>query len=216
MSGVQQHNDLLIENLSKTSVIPVIRVESVSSGVELARTLVGAGLNTLEITLRTEVACEVIRAIADEVPDARVGAGTVLNSADLERVAQAGAQFAISPGATLDLYQGARALNFPLIPGVATASELMTGMAEGYSLFKFFPAEAAGGIALLKAWQGPFPDVRFIPTGGISPVLAPDYLALPNVLAVGGSWMVPESLINEGDWAAIRSLAEQCQSLPLN
>lgn len=213
MSGVQQPDDLLIEKLSGTAVIPVIRVESVEAGVELARTLVSAGLKTLEITLRTEIACEVIQAISGEVPDAQVGAGTVLNQADLERVARAGAQFAISPGATLDLYQGARTLSCPLIPGVATASELMNGIAQGYSLFKFFPAEAAGGVDMLKAWQGPFPNIHFIPTGGISPAIAPAYLSLPNVIAVGGSWMVPESLINQGDWAAIRSLAEQCESL---
>jgi len=194
-------------------VIAVIRIESAERAVDLGRALIAAGVQALEITLRTPQACEAIRRIRAELPEALVGAGTVLNRRDLEQVAEAGARFAIAPGATEALYRAGAEVDLPLITGVATASELMLGLEHGHDCFKFFPAEAAGGRKLLQSWAGPFPQARFIPTGGISPTNAPDYLALPNVVAVGGSWMVPEDAIAAGDWARIASLAGSCQTL---
>ncbi|MFP4335869.1 MAG: bifunctional 4-hydroxy-2-oxoglutarate aldolase/2-dehydro-3-deoxy-phosphogluconate aldolase [Wenzhouxiangella sp.] len=194
-------------------VIPVVRIESAERAVGLARTLVDAGLSTIEITLRTPAACAAIARIRAEVPEALVGAGTVLNGDDLDRVSEAGARFAIAPGCSDALYQAAANTSLPLLPGVATASEIMRGLDHGHEIFKFFPAQSAGGISLLKAWAGPFPKVRFVPTGGITPANAPDYLRLGNVLAVGGSWMVPEEAIAVGDWAQIAALAQACAAL---
>ena len=194
-------------------VIAVIRIESAERAVDLARTLVDAGLSALEITLRTPAACEAIRLISTEVPEAVVGAGTVLNAQDLEQVAQAGARFAIAPGCTEALYRASASTGMPLVPGIATASEIMAGIEQGHDCFKFFPAQAAGGVNLLKAWSGPFPAARFIPTGGITIDNAPSYLALASVPAVGGSWMVPEEAIAAGDWSRISRLARACQSL---
>ncbi|TVQ39038.1 MAG: keto-hydroxyglutarate-aldolase/keto-deoxy-phosphogluconate aldolase [Wenzhouxiangella sp.] len=198
---------------SEIVVIPVIRIESSERAVELARTLVDAGLSMLEITLRTPAALEAIERIASEVPEAVVGAGTVLSASDLNRVARAGARFAIAPGCTQTLYRESSDMPLPLIPGVATISEVMLGMEHGYEHFKFFPAEAAGGTAMLKAWAGPLPQARFVPTGGITIDNAPSYLALSNVLAVGGSWMVPEDAIEAGDWTRIAGLARACAGL---
>lgn len=198
---------------SEIVVIPVIRIESSERAVDLARTLVDAGLSMLEITLRTPAALEAIERIASEVPEAVVGAGTVLSASDLNRVARAGARFAIAPGCTQTLYRESSDMPLPLIPGVATISEVMLGMEHGYEHFKFFPAEAAGGTAMLKAWAGPLPQARFVPTGGITIDNAPSYLALSNVLAVGGSWMVPEDAIEAGDWTRIAGLARACAGL---
>jgi len=194
-------------------IIAVIRIESAMRAVDLAGTLIEAGVKALEITLRTASACEAIRRIRTELPEALVGAGTVLNRSDLERVAQAGACFAIAPGGTETLYRAAADSEMPLITGVATASELMYGLERGHDCFKFFPAQAAGGIDLLKAWSGPFPQARFIPTGGITPDNAAQYLALPNVVAVGGSWMVPEDAIAAADWPRLAALARGCRQL---
>lgn len=195
------------------SVIPVIRIADMRRAVDLAHTLVEAGLPLMEITLRTPTALDVIERIASEVPQAVVGAGTIRTAEDLARAADKGARFAISPGCTETLYRAAEQVSMPLIPGVATVSEVMRGMEFGHDLFKFFPAGAAGGQAMLRAWAGPLPQARFVPTGGVSPENAAEYLALPNVVAVGGSWMVPESGIESGDWARIGDLARACADL---
>ena len=203
----------IADMFADSPVIAVIRIESAERAVDLGATLIEAGVSALEITLRTREACAAIRRIRAELPEALVGAGTVLNRRDLEQVAAAGARFAIAPGATEALYRAGRDFDLPLITGVATASELMLGLEHGHDGFKFFPAAAAGGLNLLKAWAGPFPQARFIPTGGISPANAADYLALPNVIAVGGSWMVPEDAIAAGDWSRIARLAASCKAL---
>lgn len=192
---------------ARASVVPVLSIERIDDAVPLAQALVDAGLPVLEVTLRTAAALAAIRRIRDEVPAACVGAGTVLNAADLVAVEAAGAMFAISPGATNALYTGANSAAIPLLPGIATASELMRGLERGYRRFKFFPAESSGGVAALRAFAGPFAHVRFCPTGGIDADKAPAYLQLPNVMAVGGSWMVPQAALQARDWAAIRALA---------
>ncbi|QOC23025.1 bifunctional 4-hydroxy-2-oxoglutarate aldolase/2-dehydro-3-deoxy-phosphogluconate aldolase [Wenzhouxiangella sp. AB-CW3] len=195
------------------TVIPVIRIESAERAPELARTLVDAGLELLEVTLRTPQAFDAIERIAREVPDAVVGAGTVLSGRDLDRAAAVGARFAIAPGCTDRLYRASADAPLPLIPGVASASEIMLGLEHGHSHFKFFPAQAAGGPAMLRAWNGPLPQVSFVPTGGVTMENAAEYLALPNVIAVGGSWMVPEGAIAAGDWDRIGRLARACSGL---
>ena len=199
--------------LSRAPVLPVLRIERLEDAVPLARALVDAGLLVLEVTLRTAVALDAIARIAAEVPQACVGAGTVLGAADLAAVADAGAAFAIAPGATEALYRAAAQSRIALIPAIATASELMRGLEYGHRRFKFFPAEASGGIAALRAFAGPFAQAKFCPTGGIDAARAPGYLQLPNVLTVGGSWMVPDEAINRGDWAAIAALARACTQL---
>ena len=195
--------------LRRTPVLPVLAIERLDDAVPLARALVDGGLPVLEVTLRSDVALEAIRRIVDEVPDAIVGAGTVLSAADLDSVARAGAVFAISPGATDALYEAAAGVAMPWIPAVATASELMRGLEHGHRRFKFFPAESSGGIAALKAFAGPFPQAKFCPTGGIDAATAPRYRALANVITVGGSWMVPKDALASRDWDRIRTLAHQ-------
>lgn len=199
--------------LAQAPVLPVLSIERIDDAVPLARALVDGGLPVLEVTLRSAIALEAIARISIEVPQAVLGAGTVLTSDDLDAVAAAGAVFAIAPGATARLYAAAYAASIPLIPAIATASELMIGLEHGYRRFKFFPAESAGGIAALKAFAGPFPKVRFCPTGGIDATRAPAYLALGNVITVGGSWMAPKALVDAGDWAAITALARACVGL---
>lgn len=201
------------ELLSSAPVLPVLAIARLEDAVPLARTLVEAGLPVLEVTLRTPVALDAIRAIRTEVPAAMVGAGTVLRAEDIDAVQSAGAAFAISPGATDALFRHAASASIPFIPAVATASELMRGMEHGYDCFKFFPARAAGGMATLRAWAGPFADIAFCPTGGIDADSAPDYLALSNVLTVGGSWMVPGDALAAGDWGRISALARACMAL---
>lgn len=196
-----------------TVVIPVIRIDSADQAVALARTLVHAGLKLLEITLRTPAALDAIARIATEVPEAVVGAGTVLSPHDLERAVRAGARFAISPGCTERLYRASAGAPLPLIPGVSTVSEILLGMEHGHHHFKFFPAEVAGGPNMLRSWAGPLPQVSFIPTGGISPEKAAAYLALSNVIAVGGSWMVPDSAVATSDWDTIARLAGAAANL---
>lgn len=188
------------------TIVPVLTVSRLEHAAPLAECLVAAGLPILEVTLRTPVALAAIRRMR-EVPGAVVGAGTISGENDLAAVEEAGAAFAISPGATEALYAAAERSAVPLLPGIATASELMRGLERGWSRFKFFPAEASGGIAALKSLGGPFPQVRFCPTGGIDPAKAPAYLALPNVFAVGGSWMVPDALLQAADWTGIAMLA---------
>ena len=195
-------------------VIPVITIAALEDAVPLARALAGNGLPVLEVTLRTDCALEAIARIAAEVPEACVGAGTVLSAGDLAMVERAGARFAISPGVTEALYDAGTASGIPLIPGIATAGELMRGLERGWRRFKFFPAESSGGIGALKGFAGPLPMARFCPTGGIDAAKAPAYLALPNVACVGGSWMLPADALAARDWARIGDLAREAAALP--
>lgn len=195
--------------LESGPVVPVIVIDDPDSAVPLAEALLEGGIRVLEITLRTEAALKAIEEVARALPEAVVGAGTVLNGKDLKAVTEAGGMFAISPGLTSELLEAAWNGPIALIPGISTVSELMTGLQHGYECFKFFPAEAAGGLAMLKALSGPFPQVRFCPTGGISPGNYLEYLALKNVLCVGGSWLAPKRLIEEKDWAAVTALARK-------
>ena len=202
--------------LARAPVLPVLAIERLDDAVPLARALVDGGLPVLEVTLRTPAALAAITRIAAEVDGAVVGAGTVLSPADLDAVAAAGAAFAISPGATEALYTAAEGQRMPWIPAIATASELMRGLDHGHRRFKFFPAEAAGGVAALNAFAGPFPQARFCPTGGIDATSALRYRALPNVMTVGGSWMVPREAIEARDWQRITALARaSCATRPL-
>lgn len=202
-------NALVDALLAPAPVLPVIAIEHLEDAVPLARTLVEAGLPVLEVTLRTPVALEAMARIVGEVPGAVVGAGTVLRAVDLAAVAEAGARFAISPGATEALYAAAARAAIPFLPAVATASELMRGLEHGHQRFKFFPAESSGSVAALKAFAGPFPHVRFCPTGGIDAASAPRYRALPNVMTVGGSWMLPKDALAARDWGRIGQLARE-------
>jgi len=199
--------------LTRAPAVPVLAIEKVEHAVPLAQALIRGGLPVLEITLRTPVALEAIRRIVAECPEALVGAGTVLTEQDLEAVVKAGARFAISPGSTRTLYGSAAHCPIPFIPAVATASDVMTGMDHGHRRFKFFPAVPMGGVATLKSFAGPFGGVKFCPTGGISAESAPQFLALSNVVTVGGSWMAPSPAIEGGDWSAISSLARACANL---
>lgn len=199
--------------LGRAPVLPVLVIEHPDDAIPLARTLVEAGLPVLEVTMRTGAALDALRRIAGEVPNAFVGAGTVLDATTLDAVTAAGATFAIAPGATDALYDAADASPLPFLPGIATASELMRGLERGHRRFKFFPAEASGGIAALRAFAGPFPQARFCPTGGIGAHSAPAYLRLSNVLTVGGSWMVPAEALAARDWDRIGALARGCVGL---
>ena len=190
-------------------VIPVIVLNDVAHAVPMAQALVSGGVRMLEITLRTPQALACMEAIAKAVPEAVVGAGTVRSPADARAAANAGARFAVSPGYTSAVGQACRDLGLSLLPGVATGSEIMMAQEDGFSELKFFPAMQAGGAAMLKAWSGPFFDVRFCPTGGITLDNAPQLLALPNVVCVGGSWLVPQDAMAQGDWARITTLAAQ-------
>lgn len=196
----------------RACIVPVLTIASLDDAEPLARTLVDAGLPVLEVTLRTPVALQAIERMR-AVPGAIVGAGTVLDARDLDAVSRAGAAFAISPGATPTLLQAAANLAIPLLPGIATASELMAARDMGYRRFKFFPAESSGGVAVLRGFAGPFADVRFCPTGGIDAAKAPAYLSLHNVLAVGGSWMVPADALRARDWGTIHALSSVAASL---
>jgi 2-dehydro-3-deoxyphosphogluconate aldolase/(4S)-4-hydroxy-2-oxoglutarate aldolase len=195
-------------------VIPVIVIHRLQDAVPMAQALVAGGVRMLEVTLRTPVALQAIHRIAQEVPQAVVGAGTVRSVADLEAAAQVGARFFVSPGYSSTMGRAAQAMGLPLLPGVATGSEIMQAREDGYSEMKFFPALQAGGVGMLKAWTGPFFDVSFCPTGGVSLANAPDFLALPNVVCVGGSWLTPPESVQIGDWQAITRLAQQaCKTL---
>ncbi|MFC5570336.1 bifunctional 4-hydroxy-2-oxoglutarate aldolase/2-dehydro-3-deoxy-phosphogluconate aldolase [Lysobacter yangpyeongensis] len=207
------HAQRIDQALSRAPVVPVLSIARIEDAVPLARALVDGGLPVLEVTLRTEAAIGAIRAIREQVPEASVGAGTVLSARDLSAVEAAGAGFAIAPGATDALYAAAGDAQIPLLPGIATASELMHGLELGYQRFKFFPAESSGGIAALKSFAGPFAQAKFCPTGGIDAAKAPAYLALPNVITVGGSWMVPADALASGDWARIANLAREAAAL---
>ncbi|MFA7381838.1 MAG: bifunctional 4-hydroxy-2-oxoglutarate aldolase/2-dehydro-3-deoxy-phosphogluconate aldolase [Desulfurivibrionaceae bacterium] len=198
-----------VEVFAQGVVVPVMVIKDLAHAVPLARALVAGGIRVLEITLRTPVAVAAIREIAQAVPEAVVGAGTVTTAEDLAAVSEAGAVFAISPGLTPELLDAANQGDIALIPGIATVSELMTGLQRGYDHFKFFPAEAAGGVPMLKAIAGPFPKVTFCPTGGISLENYRDYLALGNVACVGGSWVAPPEAVAQGDWERISQLARE-------
>jgi 2-dehydro-3-deoxyphosphogluconate aldolase/(4S)-4-hydroxy-2-oxoglutarate aldolase len=184
-------------------------IHKLEHAVPLAQALLAGGIRVLEITLRTPVSVDAIKAIARDVPGAIVGAGTVTSAGELEAVAAAGAVFAISPGLTPELLDAANRGPIPLIPGIATISELMTGMARGYDHFKFFPAGPAGGVKMLQAFAGPFPRITFCPTGGIGAANYREYLALDNVACVGGSWVAPQGAMDQGDWAQITALARE-------
>ena len=190
-------------------VIPVLTIERLEDAVPLARALVAGGVRTLEVTLRTQVAIEAAKAIIANVSEAIVGIGTILNAGDLARAEALGAVFGISPGATPDLLKAAAVSGLPFAPGVATASELMQALAHGFNLVKFFPAEQAGGIKALRALAGPFPDTRFCPTGGIGEANAASWLAEPNVLAVGDSWLCPAADVRSGNWAGITAMCDR-------
>ncbi len=195
-------------------VIPVIVLQKVEHAVPLARALVAGGIRMLEVTLRTPVALQCIEAIARDVPDAVPGVGTIRSAADAQAAHRAGARFGVSPGYTTAVGHACRSLGLPLLPGVATGSEIMVAQEDGYTELKFFPALQAGGMAMLKAWSGPFGDVTFCPTGGIHAGNAAEFLALPNVACVGGSWIVPTDAIAAGDWARITQLAREAAQLP--
>ncbi len=190
-------------------IIPVLTIERLADAVPLAKALVAGGARTLEVTLRTKVAVEAAKAIVAEVPEAIVGIGTILNPDDLARAEALGARFGISPGLTPELLKAAAASQLPFAPGIATASELMQALAYGFDVVKFFPAEQAGGIKALRALAGPFPNARFCPTGGIGAANAREWLAEPNVVAVGGSWLCPAAEVRSGNWAGITAMCAQ-------
>ena len=213
--GLIQQGDKLtaLQVMQDAPVIPVIVLHDVKHAVALARALVAGGIRMLEVTLRTPQALACLEAIAREVPEAVAGAGTVRSAADVQASLNAGARFAVSPGYTHTVGQACRDAGLPLLPGVATGSEIMAAQDDGYNELKFFPAMQAGGPAMLKAWGGPFIDVRFCPTGGVTQANAAEFLALPNVACVGGSWLTPADALAAGDWARITALAREASTL---
>jgi 2-dehydro-3-deoxyphosphogluconate aldolase / (4S)-4-hydroxy-2-oxoglutarate aldolase len=203
------HSAAIDKFLRLSPVMPVVTVSDPTTAADVARALVRGGIRVIEVTLRTPVALRAIELIAREVPEITVGAGTVLSVGDLQSSAEAGAAFAISPGATPALLDAGTHGPIPYLPTIATASELMAALAAGYRCFKFFPAGAAGGIAMLNSFAGPFPEARFCPTGGISQATVKSYLDLPNVLCAGGSWLTPGDAVRRKDWSMIESLASK-------
>ena len=189
-------------------VIPVLAIQRLEDAVPLAHALVEGGLTVLEVTLRTACALEAVRRLKQTLPQATIGVGTVLTPEQYRASEQAGADFVVTPGTTEAIYRYGMTSTVPLLPGVATLTELLNGWQHGYRCFKFFPAEACGGVAALKAFAGPLLEARFCPTGGISPDNAADYLALSNVMCVGGSWLTPKALVDVQDWSGIRQLAQ--------
>lgn len=208
-----QKTERLLAILAGQPVIPVLKVARAADAVPLARALARGGLPAIEITLRTQDALEAIRRVADEVPEAAVGAGTILNARQFEEAEAAGARFIVSPGTTRELIGAAAASEVPLLPGAVTPGEIMAALEAGYFLLKFFPAEQAGGAGFLKALASPLSEVRFCPTGGIGADNARSYLGLPNVMCVGGSWVAPDARIAAGDWAGIEALAREASLL---
>ena len=199
--------------LAGVTVLPVIVIERIEDAVPLAEALLAGGVTTLEVTLRTAAGLAAIETIATRVPHAVVGAGTVTTPAELEQITRAGARFAVSPGLTPALRDAATGPVAPLLPGVMTPAEVMQARDAGFVTLKLFPAAQAGGRDMLKALAGPFADIRFCPTGGVSVANAADFLALPNVICVGGSWLAPKTLIDNKDWSAITALAQATQGL---
>ena len=210
---ISDRNRRLSAILTAAPVVPVLTIEDRSYAVSLARALVAGGLTALEVTLRTSAALDAIRAIVAEVPGANVGAGTVTDPAQYRAVEKLGAKFVVSPGATPALIAASAESDVPYLPGVATAGEAMSLYEAGYQTLKFFPAEQAGGIAYLKALSAPLPAIRFCPTGGVSAANAAAYLALPNVICVGGSWVAPAQALAAGDWASVTALAKAAFAL---
>ncbi len=194
-------------------VIPVITIEALEHAVPLARALAAGGLRVLEITMRTPVALAAIEAMRKAVPEAIIGVGTLTRPVDFAAADRAGAQFGVSPGLTPELAAAARGARFPLLPGVMTPTDLIAARAAGFDVLKLFPAQQAGGVPMLRALGGPFPDALFCPTGGITLASAPEYLALPNVACVGGSWLAPKAMLAAGDWTGIEALAREAASL---
>jgi 2-dehydro-3-deoxyphosphogluconate aldolase / (4S)-4-hydroxy-2-oxoglutarate aldolase len=190
--------------------LPVIVIEDLADAVPMCRALVNGGLKLLEVTLRTPQALDAIALLSKELPEAIVGAGTITNPAEYRSAISAGARFCVSPGQTSDLLAAAAGNTVPLIPGCGNASDIMSARSHGYRLVKFFPAEAVGGAAALKSYTGPFPDQLFVPTGGINASNADTYRAIPAVLTVGGSWMLPADAIKTKDWARVEALAKAC------
>jgi 2-dehydro-3-deoxyphosphogluconate aldolase/(4S)-4-hydroxy-2-oxoglutarate aldolase len=201
------HSAAIESFLRLSPVMPVVTIQDAAHAPDLARALLRGGIRVIEVTLRTPVALRAMEVIAREVPEITVGAGTVLSQSDLRAAASAGAAFAISPGATRELLEAGATGPIPYLPAVATASELMAGLAAGYRCFKFFPAGAAGGIGMLSSFAGPFPEARFCPTGGITQASVKSYLDLPNVLCAGGSWLTPTEAVSKKDWSTIEALA---------
>lgn len=205
--------EALLALLAGQPVIPVIKVDDLDHAVPLARALAKGGLPAIEITLRTPVALDVIRRIAGEVEEAIVGAGTILNARQFDDAARAGSRFIVSPGLSEGVITAAANSEVPLLPGAITPGEMMTALEAGLDFLKFFPAEQSGGVAFLKSLASPFPMLRFCPTGGIAANNASDYLASPNVVCVGGSWVAPDKLIKGGQWAEIEALAREASKL---
>ena len=201
------------ELLALAPVIPVLTIEKIEHAVPLARALCAGGLRVLEVTLRTPAGLPAIEAMRKAVPEAVVGVGTLARPEDFALSDAAGAQFGVSPGLTAALAEAAASASFPLLPGIMTPGELLAGLGWGFTTFKLFPAQQAGGIGMLKALGAPFPEVMFCPTGGISRATAPDFLALQNVACVGGSWVAPVESVRNGDWAGIESLARDAAAL---
>ncbi|MCP1200372.1 2-dehydro-3-deoxy-phosphogluconate aldolase [Notoacmeibacter sp. MSK16QG-6] len=210
---MQQKTEALSKVLTGQPVIPVVQITNLSHAVPMAKALVAGGLPAIEITLRTDEALDAIRLVANEVEGAIVGAGTVLNPKQFKDAQAAGSQFIVSPGTTVELLNEAKDHMVPYLPGATTPSEIMSMIEEGYSVLKFFPAEQSGGMAYLKSLSSPLAGVSFCPTGGITPQSAPDYLALPNVLCVGGSWVTPNDVMDAGDWDRIEQLAREASGL---
>lgn len=200
----------------QSTVIPVVEVNNLADAIPMAQAIIDGGIGVLEVTLRTSVALDVIRLLSEKFPDAIIGAGTIINAQQLQQAIFAGAKFAISPGLTAELLAAGKAAAIPLIPGIATSSELMQGIAYGYNHFKFFPAETSGGIKALASFYGPFSQVRFCPTGGITPNNAKAYLSLPNVDCVGGSWLTTKQLITDKNWLRITELSAAAIQLANN
>ena len=211
--AMAKRQQALAHTLGLGPVVAVVVVERLADAVPMAKALVAGGVRAIEVTLRTPVALDAMRAIAAEVEGAHVGAGTVITPADLAAAERAGARFAVSPGATATLVAAAADSALPWLPGVATASEAMAALERGHRHLKLFPAEAAGGTALLRGLHGPLPGLRFCPTGGITPASAGNYLALPNVACVGGSWLTPADRMAAGDWPRIEALAREATAL---
>jgi len=199
--------------LALSPVIPVLTIENVADAVPLARALSAGGLRALEITLRTPAGLPAIEAMRKALPETVIGVGTLTRPRDFVDASNAGAQFGVSPGLTAELAAAAAEVAFPLLPGIMTPTELLAGLRWGYDTFKLFPAQQAGGVNMLKAFAGPFPEVVFCPTGGVTRATAPDYLALKNVACVGGSWVAPAERVNAGDWKGIEELARDAASL---
>ncbi|MGL2426743.1 bifunctional 4-hydroxy-2-oxoglutarate aldolase/2-dehydro-3-deoxy-phosphogluconate aldolase [Helicobacter pylori] len=205
--------DKIIEILQISPIVPVVVVEDIKDAVPLAQSLIEGGIPIIEVTLRSSCALEAIELIAKNVPKMRVGAGTILNLTQLEQAQNKGAEFLISPGLTIKLLEHAKKKDMPLIPGVSSSSEVMQALELGYNALKFFPAEYCGGVKLLNAFNGPFKGVKFCPTGGISVDNMRSYLALENVLCVGGSWLTPKDLIQNKEWDKITEICKRALAL---